>query len=100
MEYVGQFNTERAEVKEYRFGECIVRTWKRTDGHWPCSPWLFAIQKDREDERQFTSVSNYCDTRRAAMMRGFHRAKWLNSGEWGKHYSAAPAMPLPGAYKV
>ncbi len=101
ISYHGQFNTERSELKEYRFGNCTVRTWKRTDNNWPIFPWLFSVQKDGEDEKSFTGVPNYCESRRVAMMRGYHRAKWLNNNEWDKHYKTSQfPIPLPGTYQI
>jgi len=91
---------DRAEIKERRFGRCIVRTWKRTDGNWHQFPWQFSVQEDGKSEHTFTGVPNYCETRHRALMRGWWRSKWINNGTWGEHYKAVPAMPLPGADKV
>lgn len=91
---------ERAELKEHCFGQCAVRTWKRTDNNWSFAPWLFSVQMDGESENQYTGVPNYCETRHKALMRGWWRAKWKNDGVYHEHYKPAPGMILPGAYKV
>lgn len=78
----------REQLQERRFGKCVVRTWKRTGYNWVCSPWLFSVQEDGGEERRFVGVPNYCDTRHSALMRGWHRAKWINNGTYGDHYTA------------
>jgi hypothetical protein len=91
---------DRAELQERRFGDTVVRTWKRSDGNWNFAPWLFAIQKDGEGERSFTGVPNYCESRHVALMRGWYRAKWLNEGKYYKHYSSPYNGPLPCTIEV
>ena len=92
----------RSELKEHRFGSVVVCTWKRTDNNWNIYPWLFSVQKDGEAEKKFTGVPNYCETRHIALMRGWHRARWLNNGTYGDHYKPIelPGILLPGIYKV
>lgn len=77
---------ERIDLREYRHQNVTIRVWKRSDGNWSIAPWLFAIQKDGESERTFGGVPNYCETKHSAFMRAYHRAKWLASGIWSKHY--------------
>ena len=93
-------STRRAELQERRFGKCIVRTWKRTDGNWSTAPWLFSVQMDGESEIKYLGVPNYCETRHRALMRGWWRAKWKNDGVYTNHYKPSPGMILPGCYKV
>lgn len=91
---------ERADLREYRYGTCIVRTWCRTDGNWSIAPWLFSVQQDGEAEHHYTGVPNYCESRQKARMRGWWRAKWLMAGTYSDHYRPVPPAPLPGAYKI
>ena len=79
----------RLELQEKRFFNNItVRTWKREGTYWSIAPWLFAIQKDGEKEHGFGGVPNYCATRHTALMRAWHRDKWLANGDWDKHYKS------------
>ena len=93
-------DSTRLELQEKRFGTVVVRTWKRADNNWSICPWLFAIQEDGHNERTFTGVPNYCETRHSALMRGWYRAKWLQDGTYYKHYSSPYHGPLPGIYKA
>jgi len=93
-------STTRLELKEFKVGNVVVRTWKRSDNNWGTAPWLFAIQVDGEDEVGFSGVPNYCESRRVAAIRGWHRARWKNNGTWDKHYLPSPSTPLPGTYIV
>lgn len=95
-----QFNTDRLELKEHRYKNVTIRVWKRSDGNWSIAPYLFAIQMDGEQERQFTGVPNYCESRQKAYMKARHRAKWLHDGIWNKHYTSTNNTILPGVYTV
>ncbi len=90
---------DRLELEKRRYKSVTIRTWKRADGNWSIAPWLFAIQKDGEEERRFTGVPNYCESRRIAFGRALARARWLHNGEWSKHYGPSSG-PLPGTYVV
>lgn len=78
--------TDRECLDEYYHQDVTIRVWKRSDGNWSIAPWLFSIQKHGESERNFRGVPNYCVSKRSAFMRAYHRAKWLASGNWHKHY--------------
>lgn len=40
-----QFNTDRLELKEYRYKNVTIRTWKRSDGNWSIALRIYSLSK-------------------------------------------------------
>ena len=74
-------------VEEYKteyFG-CEVDVWRIKGPYWGCYPWRYAVTHNGK-RREFSGVSNYLETKRSALKKAWWRAKWLDSGEWDRHY--------------
>lgn len=48
-------------------------------------PWRFAVTY-RGVRHEFSGIANKCATRRAATMRAWWRAKWLENGTYDQRY--------------
>lgn len=64
-------------------GKAEVITWK--DDNRPFLPWRFAVTYNN-GRWDYIGIPNYCRSKRSAAMRGWWRAKWLESGEHDKRY--------------
>jgi hypothetical protein len=69
------------------FGKVTVTVWRIpiSQTYWACSPWRFSLTVNGKTT-EYTGVPNYCDTHHSALMRGWHRAKWLNNKTYHQHY--------------
>ena len=71
----------------HTFGKAVVKVWRIPIAqlYWSCSPWRFSIQVSGRTI-EYSGVPNYCDTHHSALMRGWHRARWLNKGTYSNRY--------------
>ncbi|MEN6536307.1 MAG: hypothetical protein ABFD89_21805 [Bryobacteraceae bacterium] len=65
---------DRATIEVFRIPEA-----------WHPFPWRFAIAY-KGTRHVFAGIPNQCATRRAASMRAWWRAKWLEDGTFGRRY--------------
>ena len=84
--------TTRHELKEFRYGNCVIRTWMTDEKDWHPYPWRFSVQRDGENEHRFCGVPNYCGSRASAIMRGVWRARWIIADEFNHRYVQVPLL--------
>lgn len=65
---------------------CEVWTSKELQACYVSCPWRFRIFDRDGIPHHYAGVPNYCMSVRSAMMRAWHRAKWMAHGEYDQHY--------------
>ena len=49
-------------------------------------PWRFRVFDRDGKAHNYAGLPNYCHSVRSAMMRAWHRAKWMADGEYSQRY--------------
>lgn len=49
-------------------------------------PWMFCLRDSRNQEYFFAGIPNELETKRAAISRAWHRAKWINNNSYHIRY--------------
>ena len=53
---------------------------------WHPYPWRFRVYKPSGIAVNFAGLPNQCETSNSAMMRAYHRAKWISNGSYDTRY--------------
>jgi hypothetical protein len=75
---------EQIEKRTY-FGGYVVET-NHNGVSWHPYPWGFNITEPSGARHVFAGIPNQCETRHAALMRGWWRAKWMRDGTFNERY--------------
>lgn len=65
---------------------CEVWTSVEIMQWYPSCPWRFRIIDANGRTHNYAGLPNYCHSVRSAMMRAWHRAKWMASNEYQQRY--------------
>lgn len=71
--------------KRYVFFDVVCEVYT-TPYVYPAYPWLFRIQRPGGAWVYFAGIPNKCATVRSAMMRAWHRCKWMAAGIFDSRY--------------
>lgn len=72
-------------LKTYTFFGLKVEVFHNSES-WHPYPWRFRVHKQDGKTITFAGLPNQCETARSAMMRAYHRAKWISDGSYDKRY--------------
>jgi len=85
-EMIPKDNDTPVETYEKEYFGCKVKVWRIKGPYWGSHPWRFCITHNGKTHN-FTGVPNYCISKMQALKRAWWRSRWLDSGEWDKHYT-------------
>jgi hypothetical protein len=71
-------------VRRYHGCEVIAI---RSHDEWHPYPWVFTVREPNGTIHQYGGIPNQCATAKAALRRGWWRAKWLAEGTYEQHYT-------------
>lgn len=73
------------EVYRKIYGDAQLIVYQVLRGHYAPVPFYFEIVY-RGQTHKFPTIPNRCLTKKAAIMRGYHRCCWFNNGTFHEKY--------------